>query len=282
MLDFFKQVSPGEIAEWIRAHGLKILLILLVAVLLRRLGTMFLEKGVRRVIVADGFLSRRAERRRENTLIRILTDTLKVTIWVVGTTMILGELGVQTGPLIAAAGILGIAIGFGSQSFVHDVISGLFILIENQYRVGDYACFDGTCGTVEDITLRITHVRDLDGTVHHLPHGTIRRVSNFSKKLSRVNLNISVSHQVGIDKAIAIVNRVGEEMAADPAWKRYILTPPQFFRIEGMSDWGMTLKIVGDTYPLQQWDASGELRRRLVSAFEQENLELPRDAPRTV
>jgi len=275
-------ITPQGVVDWLQSHGLKLLLIVVGAILIRIIGTIFLEKVVRRVIVSDRFLSRKAERRREKTLIRVFSDTLRVTVWIVATTMFLAELGVETGPLIAAAGILGIAIGFGSQSFVHDVISGLFIIIENQYRVGDYVCFDATCGTVEDITLRITQLRDLDGTVHHLPHGMIRRVSNFSKKLSRVNLNITVSHKVGVEKGIEIINRVGEELAADPIWKKYVLTPPQFFRIEGMSDWGTTIKVIGDTQPLHQWDTTGEMRRRLKLAFEKENLDLPRDAPRTV
>ncbi|MBM3257273.1 MAG: mechanosensitive ion channel family protein [Candidatus Liptonbacteria bacterium] len=282
MLEFSMYITPQGVVDWLQSHGLKLLLIVVGAILIRIIGTIFLEKVVRRVIVSDRFLSRKAERRREKTLIRVFSDTLRVTVWIVATTMFLAELGVETGPLIAAAGILGIAIGFGSQSFVHDVISGLFIIIENQYRVGDYVCFDATCGTVEDITLRITQLRDLDGTVHHLPHGMIRRVSNFSKKLSRVNLNITVSHKVGVEKGIEIINRVGEELAADPIWKKYVLTPPQFFRIEGMSDWGTTIKVIGDTQPLHQWDTTGEMRRRLKLAFEKENLDLPRDAPRTV
>ncbi len=282
MLGIENQIPWKDLSDWLSLHGIRIIFIILGTIFLRIIGTAFLEKVVHRAIVVNGFLPKQTERRREQTLIRVFTDTLKITLWIVTATMLLNEMGIQTGPLIAAAGILGIAIGFGSQSFAQDVISGLFILIENQYRVGDYVCFDGTCGTVEDITLRITQLRDLDGTVHHFPHGSIRRVSNFSKKLSRVNLNITVAHSIRVAKAVAIINRIGEELAADPAWRKHILTPPQFFRIEGMSDWGITLKIVGDTQPLQQWDVTGELRLRFQEAFQKENLELPRDAPRTI
>ena len=138
----------------------------------------FLERLIRRAIKPDGFISRDAEQKREDTLIRVSRSAIRILILVVSVMMALSEMGVNIGPLIAAAGVAGIALGFGGQYLIRDVITGLFIILENQYRVNDVVCFDGTCGLVEDITLRITILRDLNGTVHHIPHGEIKKVSS--------------------------------------------------------------------------------------------------------
>jgi len=133
--------------------------------------------------------------------------------------MIFQEAGIAIGPLLAAAGIVGLAFGFGGQYLIRDLISGLFLIIENQYRIGDVVCFDKTCGLVEDISLRMTTLRDLDGTVHHIPHGDIKKVSNLSNSFSRVNLNIGIAYNSDLEKVIDVVNRVGKELAEDPQWK---------------------------------------------------------------
>ena len=140
--------------------------------------------------------------------------------------MILSEIGIAIGPLMAAAGIAGLAFGFGGQYLIRDIISGLFITIENQYRVNDVVCFDGTCGLVEDITLRMTTLRDLDGTVHHVPHGEIKKVSNLSKYFSRVNLDIGIAYDSNLEKVISVINQVGNELAQDPEWKDKIIKAP--------------------------------------------------------
>lgn len=263
------------IYAWALSHGVRIALIVCGALLAHAIIKPVLERFIRRAIKPDAFLTKEAEQKRENTLIRVSESAVYVIITVVTVMMVLSELGVDIGPLIAAAGVAGIALGFGGQYLIRDVITGLFIILENQYRVHDVVCFDGTCGLVEDITLRMTILRDLDGTVHHVPHGEVKKVSNLSKHYARVNLNIGVSYDTDIEKAIDVVNRVGKGLAEDECWREYILKAPQFLRVDDFADSAVILKILGDTKPLKQWDVTGELRLRLKREFDKEGIVIP-------
>ena len=267
---FFQNSTP-----WLLNHGVKIAVIIIAAYLIRRFAVIFIEKIIRKVIVADHFLSKEAEKKRENTLIRIFSGTLGIVIWLLAVLMILQEAGIAIGPLLATAGIAGLAFGFGGQYLIRDLISGLFIIMENQYRVGDVVCFDGTCGLVEDISMRMTTLRDLDGVVHHIPHGEIKKVSNLTKYFARVNLNIGVAYNSDLEHVISVVNKVGQELANDPEWKNFILKPPQFLRVEDFGDSAIIIKILGETKPIKQWDVAGELRKRLKIAFDKEGIEIP-------
>jgi len=263
------------VISWVGSHGIKIALILLVAFFLKRFSSIFIEKGIRTAIVPNHFLTKEAETKREDTLIRIFVASINIMIWLVASLMVLQELGIAIGPLLAAAGIAGLAFGFGGQYLIRDIISGLFIILENQYRVSDVVCFDGTCGLVEDISLRMTTLRDLDGTVHHVPHGEIKKVSNLSKYFSRVNLDIGIAYDSNLEKVIEVVDKVGEEMANDPVWKDSITKPPKFLRVDDFADSAIVIKILGETKPIKQWDVAGELRKRLKIAFDREGIEIP-------
>ena len=267
---FFDTIWP-----WMQTSGLKILIIIIVSFLLRRYVGIFIEKIVRRVISSNSFLSAAAEKKREDTIISILNGTLSVLVILIALLMILEEAGIEVGPILAAAGIAGLAFGFGGQYLIRDIITGLFFILENQYRVGDVACFDGTCGLVEHISLRMTTLRDLDGTVHHIPHGEIKKVSNLSKGFARVNLNVGVAYDSDIQKVKEVVNRVGRELAEDPEWKDMIIKAPEFVRIDNFSDSSIDIKILGETKPIKQWDVTGELRMRLKTAFDKEGIEIP-------
>jgi len=264
-----------SIVSWLLDHGVKIAAILFLAYFIRRFSAVFIEKFIRKVIVLDHFLSKEEEKKREDTLIRIFAGSLGIVVGIVALLMILQEIGVAIAPLLAAVGIAGLAFGFGGQYLIRDLISGLFIIMENQYRVGDVVCFNGTRGLVEDISLRMTTLRDLDGTVHHIPHGEIKRVSNLSKYFARVNLNIGISYNSNLEQVISVVNKVGKELAEDSAWKEYILKPPQFVRVDDFGDSAIIIKILGETKPLKQWDVAGELRKRLKIAFDREGIEIP-------
>ncbi|HJW88415.1 MAG TPA: mechanosensitive ion channel family protein, partial [Dehalococcoidia bacterium] len=167
------------------------------------------------------------------------------------------------------------ALGFGAQSVVKDIIAGVFIVMENQYRVGDVVKIADIAGLVEEINLRRTVLRDLDGVVHVVPNGEIRVASNFTKEWSRVNLNISVGYGTDLDHAIAVINRVCEEMAAEPQWASLILKTPQVLRVDKLGDSGIELKVLGDTKPIRQWDVMGEIRKRVKNAFDKEGIEIP-------
>lgn len=264
-----------EIRVWLVEHGLKILLILAALYLAKRFGHLFIERAVRKFIVAGDRLSEAAEKKREDTIVQVFSSTLSVLVWIVGAMTILSEVGVEIGPLLAAAGVAGVALGFGGQYLIRDIITGLFIIFENQYQVGDVVCVKGTCGLVESINLRLTVLRDLDGTVHHIPNGEVTTASNLSKRFARVNLNIGVSYDSDLEQVIAAVNRVGNDLAADPAWRDKITKPPEFLRVDDFADSAIVIKILGETKPLEQWAVAGELRRRLKTAFDREGIEIP-------
>lgn len=274
MQDFIQKITEN-ITPWLLDHGIKILVIIIVAQLVRRFSGIFVEKFIRKIVISDHFLSKEAEKKREDTLIRIFSTSVGISIWILAFLMVLQEVGLAIGPLLAAAGIAGLAFGFGGQYLIRDLISGLFIIMENQYRIGDVVCFDGTCGLVEAISLRMTTLRDLDGTVHHVPHGEIKKVSNLSKLFARVNLNIGVSYSSDLEHVISVVNKVGQELTQDPEWKDYIVKPPQFLRVDDFGDSAIMIKILGETKPLKQWDVAGELRKRLKIAFDKEGIEIP-------
>jgi small conductance mechanosensitive channel len=189
--------------------------------------------------------------------------------------MVLNEIGLSVGPLLAGAGILGLAVGFGGQYLIRDFFTGFFMIIENQYRIGDVVSLDQTSGLVENISLRMTTLRDLDGTVHYVPHGDIKRVANLSMDFARINLNVRVAYQTHLEKAIEVINNTGNELAADPQWKAYILKAPQFLRVDDFIESGVVLKILGETVPLKQWEVTGELRKRIKVAFEKNGIEMP-------
>ena len=263
------------VSPWILSHGIKIILIAVGTYFLNRFLSHAIEKIVRTAVVSDKYLSKEAEEKREDTLIRIFTWSGKILILFVAILTILQEIGIPIAPILAGAGIIGIAVGFGGQYLIKDIISGFFFILENQYRVGDVVNFDGTGGLVEDISLRMTTLRDLDGTVHHIPHGEITKVANLSKDFARINLNIGIAYAANLDQVIKIVNEVGDKLTQDPKWKEFIIKSPQFLRVEDFADSSVVIKILGETQPLKQWEVTGELRKRIKIAFDNEGIEIP-------
>jgi small conductance mechanosensitive channel len=255
-------------------HLVRIVAIIIGAVLAQMLSRRLIGRAVRR-LVRKGSGSKLSEEKREDTLIQVIVGAVSILVWLVAGMMLLSEFGVAIGPVLAAAGVAGIAVGFGGQYLIRDLISGAFVILENQYRTGDVVCFGATCGLVEHITLRMTTLRDLDGTVHHVPHGEIKTVSNLSKDFSRVNINVGVPYSADLEHVIQVVNRVGEELAQDPEWKEHVLTPPAFLRVNEFADSAVMIKILGDTAPIKQWDVAGELRKRIKMAFDREGIAIP-------
>jgi moderate conductance mechanosensitive channel len=264
-----------KIVPWILEHGLQILLITIGAYILIRISRAFINKAVRLAVAHDSTSSKESEKKREDTLIQIFTTTTRIIIIIMATLMVLQQIGVEIGPILAGAGIVGLAIGFGGQYLIRDIISGLFIILENQYRIGDVVRFNNTAGLVEDITLRKTTFRDIDGTVHHLPHGEIKMVSNLSKNFARVNLDIQVAYNSNLEHVIEVINKVGQELSEDPGWKDSIIQVPQFVRVEELAESAIILKILGDTLPHMQGEVSGEMRKRIIIAFNREGIEIP-------
>ena len=273
-------VIPRRITEWseifnwpaLTATGLRVLGALAVAVL----AYWALEAILRRVERAaekDGVITLQEQRTR--TLVSLLRSVGRVVIWVVTLFMVLGALGLQLGPLLAGAGVIGLAVSFGAQSLVKDVISGLFILIENQFGVGDEVKLDGVSGTVERMTLRVVVLRDVFGVVHIVPNGEIKTVSNLTRGWSRVVLDVVVAYQEDPDEVMRVMLDEGRKLWEDPKWRPLILEEALVPGVESFGEKGITIRMLVKTLPLKQGDVARELRRRLKQRFTAEGIEVP-------
>ncbi len=258
-------------------HIIRIIVILAVAFLITKFGRKIIEKIVKEKVKDRA----RGISKRQKTLIVVFNDIFYVVIWLVAIMMVLFEFGINVGPLLAGAGIIGVMFGFGAQYIIRDFLVGFFIILENQYRIGDVVCLGETCGTVENITLRKTTLRDLDGIVHHVPNGEIKKASNLSKSFSRVNLNIGVSYNEDLEKVINILNGVGEALASEPKWKDFFVEEsltksiaPKALGVDDFTDSGMIIKMVGSTKAHKQWDVARELRKRIKIAFDKEGIRM--------
>lgn len=269
------EVWTEKLAPWLLSHGITIILLIVGAIIVKKVIGTFMEKAVRAAVRPNSHSSQDAELRREDTLIQIFSTTLNIVIAIITALMVLQEFGIEIGPILVAAGIVGLAFGFGGQYLIRDIISGLFIILENQYRIGDVVSFDNASGTVTEITLRKTTLRDLDGTVHHVPHGEIKKVSNSTKDFSRINLDLGISYNTDLEHVISVVNKIGNELADDPAYKESIIKAPQFLRVQEFADSAVIIKILGETMPFKQWEIAGELRKRIKITFDKEGIEIP-------
>ena len=265
----------GGLQQWMINHGSKIIAIIILTWILLKFMNGILAKIIRKTIPRGSFSSAGEEEKRENTLIKISQNFFSILIWVVSIVAIMNEFGIPIAPLITGAGILGVAIGFGSQSLVKDVITGLFIIAENQYRIGDYICIGDYCGTVEDMTLRITKLRHRDGTIHYVPNSQIKIASNKSKDYSKVDFKIGVGYDTDIDKLEEIINKVGQDLASEPAYSKFIIDAPKFLRIDNFGDYSINVHITGKVLPKKQYIVTGEMRRRIKKLFEQHGIEIP-------
>jgi len=213
--------------------------------------------------------------KRVETLMNIVHGAGKVIIYVIFIMILLKKLGVDIGPLLAGAGILGLAIGFGSQELVRDFLSGFFILLENQIRKGDVAIINGTGGLVEDIELRTTTLRDLTGTTHIFPNGKIDTISNMTMEWSAMVFDIGVAYKEDPEQVISIMKQVGEDLANDPGFKDLIIAPLEIFGVDKFADSAVIIKARIKTKPVQQWVVGREYRKRLKYAFDNNGIEIP-------
>jgi small-conductance mechanosensitive channel len=260
----------------------RILLIVVLAILAVRGARLFVhgivktvfERNVARRSAAEQNAIETAKRR--DTIETLGSRVILAFIVIVAALMILDQLGYETGPAVAGFGVVGIAVGFGAQSLVRDYFNGWLILLENQFSIGDVVSIAGVTGTVEDLTLRRTTIRDLDGVVHNVPNGEIKVASNRTRTWARINQDVTVAYGTDVDRATEVVDAVGREMAADPAWKGRIIEAPRVERVEALAEYGITLKILGTVQAVDQWAAGGELRKRLLAAFARHGIEIPR------
>lgn len=269
-------LNTHGVIDWFITHGIRVIVIILVAVALYFLLRHFVPPAVKKLVTRQMKRQPKGEvKKRVDTLSSVFVNTGMVIIVIFTIITILPEFGVNVAAILAGLGIVGIAVGFGAQDLIKDVLSGIFILLENQYRVGDVVNIAGISGLVEQIGLRRTILRDLDGIVHSIPNGEIKVASNFTKEFSRINLNISVAYGENLDHVIEVINRVCKEMAEDPKWSADFVSTPQVLRIDNLGDSGIDIKVLGDTKPSRQWDVMGELRLRIKRTFDKEGIEIP-------
>jgi small conductance mechanosensitive channel len=224
----------------------------------------------------DGDPSVTSEReKRAQTLGRILRQTSYVVIWGIAAMAVLGELGVDLKPILAGAGIAGLAIGFGAQTLVKDLITGFFILLENQFRVGDVVQTAGVAGLVESINLRTTVLRDIEGRVHVIPNGSIEVVTNFTREWSRALLDMGVAYKEDTDRCYEVMRRVGSEMENDPTWGPKLVESFEYPGVESFGDSAVVLRMMAKTVPQERWNVLRELRRRIKREFDSEGIEIP-------
>ena len=268
-------IETGPVTGWMAEHGWRIALIVVLSMAAIVAVSRFIPRLIAASVARRPGESEEEVGKRINTLARVLASAGQIVVLFVAAFMVLSELEINIAPILAGAGVVGIAIGFGAQGLIKDLLAGLFIILENQYRVGDVVRIADVAGLVEDINLRRTILRDLDGIVHIVPNGEIRVASNFTKEWSRVNLNVSVAYGEDLDHVISVINRVGKELAEDSEWALLILKAPQVLRVDDLGASGIDIKILGDTKPIRQWDVMGELRKRLKKAFDEEGIEIP-------
>ncbi len=264
------------IINFLKSHVFSIGLIIALAMIAHNFAMTAVRKVIDKSLRSEKYKNKREEVQRKDTLISTLNAAVRGIIWVIAFLLILSELGIDIAPLLAGAGIAGVALGFGAQSMVEDFLSGFFILVENHYRVGDVVEINKeVSGVVEEITLRETVLRDLDGMVHHISNGEIKIATNMTMEFANVNLDMGVGYSTDIEKLEKLVNKIGEDMQNDEEWKDDIIEAPTFMRVDDFADSAIMIKIVGKTQPMQQWRVTGELRKRLKIAFDKQGIEIP-------
>ena len=260
---------------WLETHGLNILIIIVGAWILRRISVAVVVRVLNRAIRRHAFATETDRKKRIDTLDSLLGAASKIAFGLVAVIMIIDELGINTAPLLASAGVVGVALGIGAQSLIKDFTNGLFIIVENQYRVGDFVQFDTVQGIVQAITVRTTVLKDFDGNIHHVPNSSIVVATNMTFGSSGINQDITVSLDTDLDKLEIVINEVGEAMAADEALAAKIKRAPYFAQIVQVAERGVIVKILGETTPGAQWKVKTELLKRLPQALLKAGIDLP-------
>jgi small conductance mechanosensitive channel len=263
-----------HIITWLTTSGIKVVGILIGYIILSQMSR-WIVRWLEKFVPEKDSLQAAEAKKRAHTLGNILRHALLIVMFFIAILMILGELGIQLGPLLATAGIGALAIGFGAQSLVKDVISGFFIILENQYRIGDVIEVAGVSGLVESVSLRKTVLRDLEGRVHTIPNGEIKIVSNLSKEWARSVLDIGISYREDIDQVIDFLYQIGKELETEEPYKNAILEPLQILGVERFGESQLVIRVVVKTVPLKQWEVGREMRRRIKKRFDEKGIEMP-------
>jgi small conductance mechanosensitive channel len=267
-------MGSRNLSAWFFGSGLRIIVIAVITYVMLRVvaaASRRLEEAIGRKESPD--MVERLKRAR--TLSRLVHNALTVILMVIAVLMILHELQIDITPILTSAGILGLAVGFGAQTLVKDLIAGFFLTFENQVRVGDVATINGTGGLVEAINLRTIVLRDITGAVHVFPNGSIERLSNLTKDFSYYVIDVGVTHGDDPDEVGEVLRQIGADLKADPKFGPHILEPLEILGVDAFEESGVTMKTRIKTLPLKQWEVGRELRRRIKKAFDARGIASP-------
>jgi small conductance mechanosensitive channel len=269
-----------EIIGWLRIHGVDLAVILVVAFIAYLAGTRIVAFIVKRAVKGARHRAwhKKDIEKRQKTLVSLFTSVWRIitffTVLYALLAVLFPTIGSALAPLFASAGIIGVALGFGAQSLIKDFLSGIFIISENQYRVGDVIEIDGFSGTVERIGTRSTVLRDVDGNVHYFPNGMVQHVINKTMGYSMARFTMLLHPDTNIDEVAEIIDGVGKELSEEDTWKEKVLSPPAFVSVGEITGNSVEVIVAGKTQPSDQWGVVSEMRRRLLEEFEQKNIQL--------
>jgi len=267
-----------DFGRWFDDHGVTIIATIVVAVVVT-IVVQVLVRRFRRRLEGSPSVTQELNLQRIATLTGALSTASLVAIWTVAILVILGNLNVSLGPLLASAGVAGVALGFGAQSLVRDTLSGFFILLENQFGVGDVVEVQTTAGPVggkvEALTLRVTSLRAFDGTVHLVPNGNILIVSNKSRGWARAIVDVRVAYGEDVDRVRGVLEELFDEIRLDETLKDWIREGPSVLGIETLSDYALVVRVVADTRPSKRWDTERALRERITGRLDAEGIRMP-------
>lgn len=264
-----------NLASWLEDHGPNIIRIIIYGIIFYWLYRIFLWRILK--ALEEKNLNKKDKEvleQRVDTLNSVLSKTGRFVVTVAVLLSIISETGINIAPMLAGFGIIGIAFGFGAQGLIKDIVNGMFIIAEGQYSKGDIVEISEKKGQVEKITLRRTVLRDIDGTVHHIPNSLVGAVSNKSQEWAGINLNVSVDCKEDAGKVIGVLEKVGKELYKDKIYSAYMLEEPQVLGIDSFSDGKATIKIIGKTKHLKRWEVTRELRKRIKEEFDKEKIKL--------
>jgi moderate conductance mechanosensitive channel len=267
----------NRLSDWFARNSgtiFRIIAIVILCWLINHFAEKTLKRILSRTIRPDLYQTPRDREKRLKTLVNLGAGIIRFLVWITGSIVVIGLLGINTAPLLASAGVLGIAFGLGAQKLINDLVSGVFIISENQYRIGDFVELGGVSGTVEGITIRTTILRDLGGAVHHVPNGSIVVATNSSMGFGQINLDITVDAATDVNNLRDIINRVGVKVAKDPDLKEEIVEAPRFVRVNDYTGLGVTVKVMGKTAGGKQLEIRSVFFTELKKALDQNNIKL--------
>ena len=267
-------LHPEQLTQWLTESGARIALLVLLAFVANRFAGSVIRNAEHEIATGDD-LKTHERRKRLHTVGATLRRFFGILIWSAAILMVLRELDVDITPVLTGAGIIGLAVGFGAQTLVKDIISGLFLIAEDQVRIGDAAEINGVGGSVEEINLRTIVLRDLHGVVHTIANGEIRTLANKSKDFSYYVIDIGVGFDDDTDRIVDVVRNVAQELMQDPAFAPSILEPIEVLGVDAFKASEVTLRFRIKTLPLRQWDVGRELRRRIKKAFDAHGIQIP-------